>query len=153
MRPSTITRLSEDQRRAIVDAIGAGATYLVATRCAGIPWQTWSDWTREVLDTGTHRDERIADLVLSARKARALSKTSALAQLRLAGKGDWRAVLAWLEFTERQESRGATARQRRAETRRTIAQAKALEKASTDGAGHVALILPDVLATPRGGTE
>lgn len=90
-RAHAITREKRDR---LLNALRAGALYRDAAESAGIPWSTWTDWSRRVRE-GTCDDDDVVALVADARAAYAQTNVGLKATVAKAATKDWRAA-AWL---------------------------------------------------------
>lgn len=78
----------------MLDALKTGSTYRAACGAAGIPWQTWMQWSRMVRDDEC-ADPDVESLVRDARKTYEAASVALAATVHVAGVDDWKAA-AWL---------------------------------------------------------
>ena len=81
-------------RPTLLGALSQGSTYRAATGAAGIPWSTWTDWTRTVR-AGTCDDPDVESLVLDARRTYEAASVALATNINTASVEDWKAA-AWL---------------------------------------------------------
>ena len=84
----------EEMRATLLGALSQGSTYRAATGAAGIPWSTWTDWTRTVR-AGTCDDADVESLVLDARRTYEAASVALATNINVASAEDWKAA-AWL---------------------------------------------------------
>lgn len=114
--------ITPERRDKLLNALRAGALYRDAAGAAGIPWSTWTDWSRAVT-RGECEDDDIVALVAAAREAYATTNVGLAATVAKASQKDWRAA-AWLA-EHRQGAPKAAADARRAQHEATIAKNRA----------------------------
>jgi hypothetical protein len=114
--------ITPDRRDKLLNALRAGALYRDAAEAAGIPWSTWTDWSRAV-KAGECNDDDVTALVAAAREAYAATNVGLTASVAKASQKDWRAA-AWLA-EHRQGASKAAAEARRAQHEATIAKNRA----------------------------
>ncbi len=114
--------ITPDRRDKLLNALRAGALYRDAAEAAGIPWSTWTDWSRAV-KAGECNDDDVTALVAAAREAYAATNVGLTASVAKASQKDWRAA-AWLA-EHRQGASKAAADARRAQHEATIAKNRA----------------------------
>jgi len=137
-RPFALTREKRDK---MLVALRAGALYRDAAESAGIPWSTWTDWSRRVRD-GECSDPDVLALVTAAREAYASTNVGLAASVAKASQKDWRAA-AWLA-EHRQGAPKAAADARRAQHEATIAKKRA-DGTHVETVRHVGEIADDEL--------
>jgi hypothetical protein len=129
-----------------------GSTFRDACAAAGIAWKHWIRWRKTVEDEdGTTGDPDKDSLVRDARVAYHAATCDILEGVKAEAPADWKAGAWIVEYREGSAKRRSE--QVRAHHEARLAKLRADAAASGGAAGTVALILPDVLATPRGGTE
>lgn len=114
--------ITPEKRDRMLAALRGGALYRDAAEAAGIPWSTWTDWSRSVT-RGECTDDDVTALVAAARVAYHTTNTGLTAAVAKASQKDWRAA-AWLA-EHRQGAPKAAADARRAQHEATIAKNRA----------------------------
>lgn len=96
------TKLTPEVHKAIVDAVGLGATYATAAACAGVTYETFNEWIK----TGENakRKSIYSDFSEAVRKAEAECKYKATKVIiKAMADGEWKAALEFLRRRDRAE--------------------------------------------------
>ena len=133
--------ITKERRDKLLNALRAGALYRDAAGAAGIPWSTWTDWSRAVTK-GECNDDDVIALVIAAREAYATTNVGLAASIAKASSKDWRAA-AWLA-EHRQGAPRQAAEARRAQHEATVAKHRA-EGTHVETVRHVGEIADDEL--------
>lgn len=139
--------ITTDRRDKMLAALRGGALYRDAAEAAGIPWSTWTDWSRAVRK-GECNHPDVIELVGAARVAYRGTNTGLTATVAKAAAKDWRAA-AWL-LEHRQGDAAAKSKRRLARLEADLA-ALALKSRQGGAPTTVVIELPASLARPREG--
>jgi hypothetical protein len=137
--------ITPDRRDKLLNALRAGALYRDAAEAAGIPWSTWTDWSRGVR-SGECNDDDVIELVAAAREAYHAANTGLTSVLAKASAKDWRAALALLQH--RQGDPHAQSKRRLDRLQADLAELQLLDRRK-GGSATVVIELPASLARPR----
>lgn len=96
------TKLTPETHKAIVEAIGLGATYATAAACAGVSYDTFNEWMKAG-DSAT-RNNKFSEFSEAVRRAEAECKYKATKVIiKAMADGEWKAALEFLRRRDRAE--------------------------------------------------